>query len=142
MPSTGIALIYGIVSGLVGAMVMAITMMAMGSKVKASAPGVIAEKFLGAESKKPMVMMPVMAIWGLVFAALVVGGIVQANFVGALIVAVIAWLVLNIIMLPMVGAGLFGLSKWGMMPVSSGMMHIIWAVVVWLVYTFLVSIVG
>ncbi|MBI2140828.1 hypothetical protein HYU16_00225 [Candidatus Woesearchaeota archaeon] len=142
MPITLLNLVYGLVAGFIGSLVMAIIMMAMGKSVKASPPGIIAEKFLGDESKKPMVLMPVMAIWGLIFAAVAGAGLVKENYVGGLIVAVVAWLLLGIVMLPMAGAGLFGMKKWGMIPMMSLVMHIIWALVAVTVFGFLKTITG
>ena len=134
MPGTVGILGFGLISGAIGAVAMAIIIMVMEGKLPTTAPGIIAEKFFGDEKKKPLVLMPVMAMWGLVFGALVVGGVIQANYVGGIIVGVIAWLAMNLLMLPMAGAGIFGMKRWSMIPVMSGMMHLIWAVVTVFVY--------
>lgn len=142
MPSTLVALVYGLISGLVGGVVMGILLTMMESKLKASPPAILAEKFLGDANKKPLIMMPVMAMWGLVFAAVVSAGILTATYVNGLIFAIAPWLVLNVVMLPMAGAGLFGMSRWNMIPVTSAMMHAIWGLVTVGVYGLLISLLG
>ncbi len=142
MPGTIGALIYGLIGGLFGGLIMAMVIMAMGKKAKATPPGIIAEKFLGDEGKKPLVLFPVMSMWGLIFGAVVANGALSATTVNGLKFALVPWILLNVMMLPMAGAGLFGTKKWNMIPMVSLVMHLLWGLVTVTVFRILVSIVG
>ena len=55
----------------------------------------------------------------------------------SVIIAAVAWLVLNIMMLPMAGAGVFGMKASKMIPVQSLVMHIIYGVVLFYAFGFI-----
>ena len=142
MPGIVAGLVYGAVGGFVASIVMAIIMTSMESKLKTSPPAIMAAKLFGDPGKKPAVLMPIMTIWGLIWAIFVVNGILSAGYVAGLLFAIIPWLVLNLIMLPTAGAGAFGVKKWNKIWMTSLVMHAVWAVVVVAVYQFLTAIVG
>ncbi len=142
MVSTLVGLIYGLVGGFIASIVMAIITIAMESKIKISPPAIMAAKLFGDPRKKPAVLMPVMTIWGLILAIFIVNGIFNATYVNGLFFAIVPWLVLNLIMLPMAGAGFFGAKKWNMIWLTSLVMHAIWGIVVVAVYQFLSVIIS
>ena len=74
-------------------------------------------------------------VWGILFALLVdklPGGIMAS----AIIFSIIAWLMMMIGPMPMAGEGLFGMQLGiGIMaPIATLMLHIIWGIVLGLVY--------
>ena len=142
MPSTIVGLIYGAVGGFIASIVMAIIMNAMGKRIKISPPAILAKKMFGDASKKPKVLMPTMTLWGLIWAIFIVSGVFAATYVNGLLFALVPWLVLNLIMLPWAGAGVFGAKKWNMMWITSLVMHAIWGLVVVGVFQFLTAIIG
>ena len=142
MPTTGVGLLYGAIGGLIASIVMAIVMTSMHSKIKTSPPAIMATKIFGDPGKKPAVLIPTMTIWGLIWAIFIVNGTLALTYTSGLMFALVPWLVLNLIMLPMAGAGVFGAKKWNKIWLLSLVMHAIWGVVVVAVYQFLSAIVG
>ena len=72
-------------------------------------------------------------VWGILFALLVnklPGGVISS----AILFSIVAWLIMMIGPMPMAGEGLFGLNIGMMAPVATLMLHIIWGVVLGLVY--------
>jgi len=122
---------------LIGGVALAIISMMMQDKMKVSAPAILAKKMFGDESKKPLLMLMVMGIWGLIFGILVAVGTVPETLIGALTIALIAWLVLNIMMLPMAGAGIFGMKASKMIPIQSLVMHAIFGIVLFYSFGFI-----
>ena len=122
--------VNGLIGGIIGAIVVAIIMTAMEGKTKAVPPAILAEKLMGDASKKPMVLFVRFAVWGLIYGALIgtslpVLGTVSMGAVGGATFAILPWLVLNIVMLPMAGAGIGGTKKWNMIPVVSLVGHLV-----------------
>lgn len=140
MPTGVLAVVVGGVGGLLGGIVMAIMMMMMGDK-PTTPPAIIAEKFMGDASKKPIVLFGYTIMWGLIFGVLVLLGVLQGTFVGALIAAAIAWILLGLMTL-MAGAGMFGMNRDKMNVVMSLMMFVIWGVVVGVVFLLADSLFG
>jgi hypothetical protein len=123
------SVVNGLIGGIVGAIVLAIIMTAMEAKIKIVPPAILAEKFLGDAGKKPMVLFVRFAIWGLIYGVALGMGYARSGAVGGATFAILPWLVLNLVMLPMAGAGLGGTKKWNMMPVMSLVGHIVWGAV-------------
>lgn len=72
-------------------------------------------------------------VWGILFALLVnklPGGVI----ISAILFSIGAWLIMMLGPMPMAGEGLFGLNLGMMAPVATLMLHIIWGVVLGLVY--------
>jgi len=137
MPTITAGIVSGLIGGLIGGVVLAIINMMMQDKMKVTAPGILAKKMFGDENKKPLLMLMVLGIWGLIFGILVAVGTVPETLTGALTIAAVAWLVLNIMMLPMAGAGVFGLKASKMIPVQSLVMHAIYGVVLFYAFGFI-----
>ena len=142
MAGVGVSILYGLVAGIISAIVLAIIMMAMKSKLKTTPPEIMAEKMFGDKKKKPVVMFGNFAIWGIIFGLVVSLGGMASTITNGLLFALVPWLVLGIIMLPMAGAGLFGSKKWGMLWIISLVMHLIWGVITVLVFNGLTSLVA
>lgn len=142
MPSLGIGILYGGVGGIIGAIVLAIIMNMMASKLKANPPAIMAKKMFGDEAKKPMVLFMVMTIWGVIAGIVLTNGTLAPTYTNGLLFAAIPYLVLNLMMLPMAGAGLFGTKAWNKMWMTSLVMHAIWGLIVVGVYNALVGLVG
>jgi|GEM_PF-4009704 len=121
--------VTGLISGIVGAIILAIIMTAMEANMKAVPPAILAEKFLGDPGKKPMVLFARFGIWGLIYGLAIGFGYAASGAVGGATFAIVPWLVLNLVMLPMAGAGLGGTKKWNMIPVMSLVMHLVWGAV-------------
>lgn len=111
MPTLGFSIAIGLVSGLAGGLVMAIVMMFMGKRVKTSPPAIMAEKMFGDLEKKPMILFPVMSMWGIVYGIVVSVGGFTSYIATGIWFSLIPWTVLNLMMLPMAGAGIFGMKR-------------------------------
>lgn len=143
MPTLGLSIAFGLVGGFAGALVMAVLMMLMlGKRIKDAPPSIMAEKMFGDSEKRPMVLFPVMAIWGIIYGIVVSLAGFTSYIVTGLWFMLIPWTMMNIVMLPMAGAGLFGSKRWNMIWMLSLVMHVIWGVIVGLVFSFLTGIVG
>lgn len=143
MPALGLSVAYGLVGGLIGGLVMAVLiMMMLGKRIKDAPPSIMAEKMFGDSEKRPVVLFPAMTMWGAAY-GVVVSVTGTANFIIAgLAFALVPWLALNMMMLPMAGAGIFGLKRWGMIPVLSLVMHLIWGLVTSGIFSLLAGIIG
>jgi len=127
----------GIISGFVATIVLSIIMVI---KTKMGVmPELNAIKMLAGMMNAPLVMGWVAhfiigtLVWGILFAMLVnklPGNIITS----AILFSIGAWLMMMIGPMPMAGAGLFGLKLGIMAPVATLMLHIIWGVVLGLVY--------
>lgn len=71
--------------------------------------------------------------YGIVF-ALLAGRLPGSLTVQGIIVAILGWLVMMVIIMPMVGAGLFGLNFGIMAPMMTLMLHIIFGAVLGWIY--------
>lgn len=67
-------------------------------------------------------------IWGLLFTFLV-NKLPGCILLRALIFSNMAWLMMMLLVMPMVGAGLFGLKLGIMAPIATLMLHLIWGLV-------------
>lgn len=121
--------VNGLIGGIVGAIVLAIIMTAMEGKMKAVPSAILAEKFLGSAEKKPMILFVRFAIWGLIYGVAIGSGYASSGAMGGATFAIVPWLMLNLVMLPMAGAGLGGTKKWNMIPVLSLVLHLVWGAV-------------
>jgi hypothetical protein len=77
-------------------------------------------------------------VWGILFAMLVnklPGGVI----ISAILFSIGAWLIMMVGPMPMAGEGLFGMNLGMMAPVATLMLHIIWGVVLGLVYKRMVT---
>jgi hypothetical protein len=128
------SVVNGLIGGIVGAIVLAIIMTAMESKVKAAPPAILAEKFMGDASKKPMVMFVRFGIWGIIYGIAVSQGLASGGLSGGATFALLPWLVLNLVMLPMAGAGIGGTKKWNMIPIVTLVLHLIWGAIAGIVF--------
>ena len=129
----------GIISGFVATIVLSLLMVA---KAKMGLmPELNAIKMLAGMMNTPLIMgwvahfMIGTIIWGILFALLVdklPGGIMSS----AIIFSIIAWIMMMIGPMPMAGAGLFGMQLGiGMMAaVATLVLHLIWGIVLGLVY--------
>ena len=72
-------------------------------------------------------------VWGILF-ALLVNKLSGGVMLSAILFSIVAWLIMMIGPMPMAGEGLFGLNIGMMAPVATLMLHIIWGVVLGLVY--------
>lgn len=143
MPTLGLSIGFGLVGGLLGSLVMAVlTMMMLGKRLKDAPPSIMAEKMFGDPEKRPMVLFPIMAMWGIAYGIIVSVTGITNFFTAGLLFSLAPWLALNLMMLPMAGAGLFGMKRWSMIPVLSLVMHLIWGAVTGGVFILLVGIVG
>lgn len=129
----GSSILFGLVGGLAGAIIMAILIMSMFPK-RPTPPAIMAEKMLGDADKKPIILFTAMAIWGIIYGVVISLAGYTSSIVLALEFAVIPWLVLNLIMLPMAGAGIFGSKRWNKIWIISLIEHAIWGVVLGFVY--------
>ncbi len=77
-------------------------------------------------------------VWGILF-ALLVNNLPGGVMISAILFSIGAWLMMMIGPMPMAGEGLFGLKLGMMAPVATLMLHIIWGVVLGLVYKRVVS---
>lgn len=121
---------------------MAIPILMMGARLKATPPAIMAEWLLGDPEKKPFVLFPVMAMWGALFGLSTYYAFVTADYAGGLAFALVPWLALNLMMLPLAGAGFFGLKRWKMIPVLSLAMHLAWGLVAATVFVALAAVAG
>jgi len=77
-------------------------------------------------------------VWGILF-ALLVNKLPGGVMISAILFSIGAWLIMMLGPMPMAGEGLFGLKLGMMAPVATLMLHIIWGVVLGLVYKRVVS---
>jgi len=77
-------------------------------------------------------------VWGLLFST-IVEKLPSDIITNAVIFSVIAWLMMMMIVMPIAGAGLFGLKLGMMAPVATLMLHLIWGVVLGFTYKRLVA---
>ena len=127
----------GVISGFIATVVLSILMVA---KAKMGVmPELNAIKMLAGMMHAPLIMgwvahfMIGTVIWGVLFAALVnklPGGVMAS----AIIFSIGAWLMMMVGPMPMAGAGLFGMNLGMMAPVATLVLHLIWGVVLGLVY--------
>ena len=142
MAGVGVSILYGLVAAIVAGIVVAILMMAMKSKLKVSPPEILAQKWFGNKKKKPVVMFGIFAIWGIIFGLVVSLGGMASTITNGLLFSLAPWLVLGIILLPSAGAGVFGSKKSGKLWILTLVMHLIWGVLLVLVYNGLTSLVA
>lgn len=67
-------------------------------------------------------------VWGILF-ALLVDKLPGSTMTSALIFSVLAWLLMMLGVMPMAGAGLFGMNIGIMAPVATLVLHLIWGFV-------------
>ena len=72
-------------------------------------------------------------VWGILF-SLLVNKLPGNVLISAIVFAIGTWLIMMVGPMPMAGEGLFGLNLGMMAPVATLMLHIIWGVVLGLVY--------
>jgi len=77
-------------------------------------------------------------VWGLLFAAILRPGLTGYWWRGALF-GVGAWLLMMVVVMPMAGAGIFGLNLGMMAPVMTLVLHLIYGVVLGAVYATLLN---
>lgn len=142
MAGVGVSILYGLVGSIVGAIVVAIIMMLMRSKLKTTPPEIMAEKIFGDKKKKPIVLFMNFGIWGIIFGLVVSLGGMATSITNGLLFALVPWLVLGVIMLPMAGAGFFGSKRKGTLWILSLVMHLIWGIITVLVFNALVGLVA
>jgi len=131
----------GVISGFVATVVLSILMIA---KAKMGVmPDLNAIKMLAGMMHTSLAMGWVAhfiigtLIWGILFSVLVdklPGGVLSS----AIIFSIGAWLIMMVGVMPMAGAGLFGLNLDMMVPVATLMLHIIWGIVLGLTYKLLI----
>ena len=132
----------GIISGFVATIALSIIMLV---KTKMGVmPELNAIKMLAGMMGSSLVMgwvahfMIGALVWGILFALLV--NILPGNvLISAIVFSIGAWLIMMMGPMPMAGEGLFGLNLGMMAPVATLMLHIIWGVVLGLVYKRLVT---
>jgi hypothetical protein len=129
------SVVNGLIGGIVGAIILAIIMTAMESRMKAIPPAILAEKLLGDADKKAMVMFVRFGIWGFIYGIAVSQGFASGGLSGGATFALLPWLVLNLVMLPMAGSGIGGTKRWNMIPVLTLVLHLIWGAVAGIVFT-------
>lgn len=127
----------GLISGFVATVVMSI-LMVLKAKMGVM-PGLNAIKMLAGMMHGPLMMgwvahfMIGTVAWGVLFATLVnklPGGVLAS----AIIFSIGAWLMMMVFVMPMAGAGLFGLHMGMMAPIATLMLHLIWGLVLGLTY--------
>ena len=72
-------------------------------------------------------------VWGLLF-AITVNKLPGSVIIRAIFFSIGAWLMMMVGPMPMAGEGLFGLKLGMMAPIATLMLHIIWGIVLGLVY--------
>jgi len=132
----------GLISGLVATIALSIIMLV---KTKMGVmPELNAIKMLAGMMGSSLIMgwiahfMIGTFVWGILFAMLVnklPGGVI----ISAILFSIGAWLMMMVGPMPMAGAGLFGMNLGMMAPVATLMLHIIWGVVLGLVYKRMVT---
>ena len=127
MPTLLSGIVYGLAGGLLGGIITTIITKVMRKKI--TPESIIAKKFLGKKNKWYLVQIPLMAIWGAVFGALVMTELIVIGYFSAFLVSVFAWVLLNAVLLPLTSAGIFGIKRDKLVSIHSGIMHIVWAIV-------------
>ena len=140
MPTLLFGILYGLIGGLIGSIIVSIIKIAM--KKNLTSESIIADKILGKKNKWYLVQIPLMAIWGAVFGALVMTEIIAIGYFSAVVVSLLAWVVLNAILLPLTSAGIFGLKRDKFVSIHSGIMHMVWAIFVAGTFSLLLSLFG
>ena len=72
-------------------------------------------------------------VWGILF-AITVNKLPGSVIISAILFSIGAWLMMMVGPMPMAGEGLFGLKLGMMAPIATLMLHIIWGIVLGLVY--------
>ena len=127
----------GIISGFVATVVLSIIMVV---KTKMGVmPELNAIKMLAGMMGAPLSMgwiahfMIGTFVWGILF-ALLVNKLPGSVLISAILFSIGAWLMMMVGPMPMADEGLFGLNLGMMAPLATLMLHIIWGVVLGLVY--------
>ena len=77
-------------------------------------------------------------VWGILF-AITVNKLPGSVIISAILFSIGAWLMMMVGPMPMAGEGLFGLKLGTMAPIATLMLHIIWGIVLGLVYKRMVN---
>ena len=77
-------------------------------------------------------------VWGILF-AITVNKLPGSVIISAILFSIGAWLMMMVGPMPMAGEGLFGLKLGMMAPIATLMLHIIWGIVLGLVYKRMVN---
>lgn len=135
MPGVVSQIVGGLVGGIVGSIVLLMLMKMMGN-IMPSPPKLLAKKMLGDENKGSMLLMMVMAVWGILYGVIAIGSLGYGiTILDGVIFGLAPWLVMGLIMFPMNDYGFFGMSENKMLPMGTLVMHLIYGAVLAVVYS-------
>lgn len=132
--------IVGIIAGLLGTIVITLLMMLKARYGLLPELDVISDfnKFIGDESKIAgwVIHFGIGAVWGFIF-AVITGILPGVYWVKGVIFGILAWLLMMVTFMPIMGHGLFALDQGHMVMVAALVIHIIFGLVLGLTYGFL-----
>ncbi|MEP7206940.1 MAG: DUF6789 family protein [Casimicrobiaceae bacterium] len=131
----------GLMAGFVGTVVLSAIMMikaAMGFMPQLDVIGMLSNMLGGSRATGWLAHFVIgTVIWGLLYTA-VFGAAPDGHWWRGIVLGIAAWLMMMVVVMPMAGAGLFGMSMGIVAPVMTLMLHVVYGWVLGAVYGTLV----